>query len=128
MCRTRQHCLSCKEASRVDRWRKDSASCRRQLDGIVSSMSKLALEVTEDHERFVTDAVAAGRYRDASEVVREGLRLLERREAEDAERLGRLRAAVGEGEAALARGDYEDVADDELDDWLARLEPERATW
>lgn len=79
------------------------------------------VSLTEHQDRFVDEALASGRYQSASEVMREALRLLERRESEDAARLARLKAAVAEGEAALERGDYEDVAGDELGVWLARL-------
>jgi len=79
------------------------------------------VNLTEQQDRFVGEALAAGRYQNASEVVREGLRLLERREHEDAARLERLRAAVKEGDAALARGEYEEVGDDRLTGWLADL-------
>jgi len=41
--------------------------------------------------------VMSGRYQNASEVLREGLRLLEQREAEDASRLEALRSAVQVG-------------------------------
>ncbi len=79
------------------------------------------VNLTEQQDRFVGESLAAGRYQNASEVVREGLRLLERREQEDAARLERLRAAVKEGDAALARGEYEEISDDRLTEWLADL-------
>lgn len=79
------------------------------------------VNLTDHQDHFVGQALADGRYQNASEVVREGLRLLERREQQDAARLARLRTAANEGDAALARGEYDDVADDRLDDWLAGL-------
>lgn len=62
-------------------------------------------------EGFVDEAVRAGRYGSASEVVREGLRLVEEREA----RLAALRATL---DASIAAGG--EVTDDELDDALTR--------
>lgn len=51
--------------------------------------------VPSDHQAsLVEQLVASGRYQNASEVLREGLRLVEQREAEDAYRLEALRAAV----------------------------------
>ena len=61
-------------------------------------------------EGFVEKVVQEGRYGSASEVVREGLRLVEEREA-------RLKALRGEIEDALARGG--EVTDQELDEAFA---------
>lgn len=61
-------------------------------------------------ESFVEEAVRTGRYGSASEVVREGLRLVEEREA----KLRALRATL---EASLAAGG--EVSDAELDEALA---------
>jgi antitoxin ParD1/3/4 len=47
-------------------------------------------------ERFVADAVASGRFKSASDVVREALRLLEQREA----RLADLRREIAAGRAS----------------------------
>jgi antitoxin ParD1/3/4 len=49
-------------------------------------------------ERFAAEAVAAGRYRDVSKVVRAGLSLLQRAEAEVAEFVVSLEEARAEGE------------------------------
>ena len=54
------------------------------------------VSVGDRWEKFVEQAVKAGRYGSASEVVREGLRLVEEREA----KLRALRATL---DAALAR-------------------------
>ena len=61
-------------------------------------------------ESFVEQAVKAGRYGSASEVVREGLRLVEEREA----KLLALRATL---EASIANGG--EVTDEELDAAIA---------
>ncbi len=51
--------------------------------------------VLTDHQAsFLEELVNSGRYQNASEVLREGLRLVERREQEDALRLQHLREAV----------------------------------
>lgn len=50
-------------------------------------------------EGFVDDAVRSGRYSSASEVVREGLRLVEEREAKLAALRDMLRASLAEGGA-----------------------------
>lgn len=55
--------------------------------------------LTQHQESVVAELVSSGRYQNASEVLREGLRLLEQREAEDASRLLALRSAVSVGVA-----------------------------
>jgi antitoxin ParD1/3/4 len=63
--------------------------------------------------------VGSGRYQNASEVLREGLRLVEQREAEDAAKLALLREAGGIGFGALDRGDFGEF--DSIDDLQAHL-------
>ena len=55
------------------------------------------ISLTEQLEKFINDQVASGAYQTASEVVRDGLRLLaDRRKAEEL-KLEALRAAVRDG-------------------------------
>jgi antitoxin ParD1/3/4 len=49
---------------------------------------------------FVATKIKSGRYEDASEVVRAGLRNLEREEQEHAAKLAALRRAIDEGDAS----------------------------
>jgi antitoxin ParD1/3/4 len=63
------------------------------------------INLTEHLDRFVEARVISGRYGNASEVVREGLRLLEHREQEDKAKLKWLRGAVKEGLDQLERGE-----------------------
>jgi antitoxin ParD1/3/4 len=64
------------------------------------------VSLTEDLERFVSTKVKSGRYENASEVVRAGLRALEREEMEYEARLAALRKAIAIGDASgIARGD-----------------------
>lgn len=60
--------------------------------------------LTERQEALIETLVESGRYQNASEVLREGLRLIEMREAEDAAKLERLRAAVQVGLDAAEQG------------------------
>jgi antitoxin ParD1/3/4 len=61
--------------------------------------------VLTDHQAFLVEQlVTSGRYQNASEVLREGLRLVERREEEDALRLAALRSATEVGVADIESG------------------------
>ncbi len=67
--------------------------------------------LTERQEQLIDVLVKSGRYQNASEVLREGLRLIERREALDAVSLAALREAAAVGIGALERGAYTEFAD-----------------
>src|SRR5947207_3974504 len=62
--------------------------------------------LTKHFDRFIEAGITSGRFSNASEVVRQGLRLLEQREKEDKAKLKWLRAAVKEGFDDMERGDY----------------------
>ena len=63
--------------------------------------------VLTDHQNlFVEQLVSSGRYQNASEVLREGLRLVERIEQENAARLSALKKAIRVGEMDLEAGRY----------------------
>ena len=63
--------------------------------------------VLTDHQTdFVEQLVTSGRYQNASEVLREGLRLIERRESEDDMRLAALRKAARIGIADIDAGAF----------------------
>ena len=66
--------------------------------------------LTEQQADLVETLVGSGRYQNASEVLRDGLRLLQRREAEEKAKLGALRGALDEAEAAVATGDLSDYS------------------
>lgn len=64
--------------------------------------------LTDRQAAMVTRLVGSGRYQNASEVIREGLRLVERREIEDDARLSALREAVDIGVTDIDEGRYRD--------------------
>jgi antitoxin ParD1/3/4 len=66
--------------------------------------------LTKRHEALIESLVQSGRYQNASEVLREGLRLVENREAEEAAKLEALRAAADVGIAAFERGAFTEFA------------------
>ena len=58
------------------------------------------VNLTEELERFVLAKIESGRYENASEVVRDALRGLERREREYEAKLDVLRTSIDEGDAS----------------------------
>jgi antitoxin ParD1/3/4 len=73
-------------------------------------VERMNVSLTPELERFVARKVESGRYQTASEVVREGLRLLEERDLRKrgflVESLDELKEKVQEGIAAVERGEY----------------------
>ncbi len=63
------------------------------------------VNLTHELDRFVATKVKSGRYENASEVVRAGLRTLEREERQYEAKLAALRAAIDTGDASgIAEG------------------------
>jgi antitoxin ParD1/3/4 len=62
--------------------------------------------LTEHFDQFIEAGIDSGRFSDANEVMREGLRLLEEREQDELVKLAWLRAAAKEGFDAYDRGDF----------------------
>ncbi|WP_220472277.1 type II toxin-antitoxin system ParD family antitoxin [Tomitella gaofuii] len=77
--------------------------------------------LTQHQHEWVDSLVKSGRYQNASEVLREGLRLLEREEDEEAARVAVLRRAAEEGWSDLASGRYDDIDDRSLDRFVGQL-------
>jgi antitoxin ParD1/3/4 len=67
------------------------------------------VSLTKHFDQFVERSVKSGHYLNASEVVRDGLRLLEQKAHEDQLKLTRLRDAVTDGFDAIDEGKYRDV-------------------
>ena len=63
-------------------------------------MPTRSVNLTPELDRYVATKIKSGRYEDASEVVRAGLRTLEREEREYAAKLAALRSAIDEGDAS----------------------------
>ena len=78
--------------------------------------------VLSDHQsELIERLVASGRYQNASEVLREGLRLIERRDEEESVRLEALKNAIRLGLEDLEAGRYDAVDFNEIDDYVASL-------
>ena len=64
------------------------------------------VNLTDHFDRFIEEGVASGRYSNASEMVREGLRLLEEREEDRQAWLAWVREEAQKGIDDIERGDY----------------------
>jgi antitoxin ParD1/3/4 len=79
------------------------------------------ISLTPEQDAFVEEVVAAGEYQNASEAVRDALRVLQQRRKEDRLRLKALRAQLKVGVEALDRGDFTDVEGTELEAYFEQL-------
>ena len=79
------------------------------------------ISLTDEQDAFVEKVVKTGEYQNASEAVRDALRALQQRRREDALKLKALPAQIKAGIDALDRGDFVEVDDAELDDYLEGL-------
>lgn len=90
-------------------------------------MATQNIELTEHLEEFVTAEIDSGRYRDASEVLRAGLRLLEQQRQQDEQTLANLRQLAAEGFAEIDQGRGIALnSEAELDAYMDKLNAEAA--
>jgi antitoxin ParD1/3/4 len=88
-------------------------------------MPQRNVNLTDHFDHFIDVHIKSGRFSNASEMVREGLRLLEQREREDEARLTWLRGAATEAFAALDRGEGQQFESmDELDAYIMEVSEE----
>jgi antitoxin ParD1/3/4 len=84
------------------------------------------VSLTDEQDAFIDKVVRAGEYQNASEAFREALRMLQQRREEDALKLKALRARLKAGVDALDRGEFVEVSDADLEDFLQNLVVPRA--
>jgi antitoxin ParD1/3/4 len=77
--------------------------------------------LTDHHEEIIERLVKSGRYQNASEVLRDGLRLVERREALEAAKLAALREAADVGFRDIEEGYFQDIGDGDLEEFFGGL-------
>jgi antitoxin ParD1/3/4 len=77
--------------------------------------------LSEHQHELVETLVHSGRYQNASEVLREGLRLIEERERIEVAKLKALKQASRQGWADVSAGRFVDVAHDQLEDFVGQL-------
>jgi antitoxin ParD1/3/4 len=78
------------------------------------------ISLTPEQDEFVDQMVKAGEYQNASEAIRDALRALPRRR-EDALKLKALRTQIKSGVDALARGEFVEIDESDLDGYLRGL-------
>jgi antitoxin ParD1/3/4 len=79
------------------------------------------INLTAEQDAFIEQIVKAGEYQNASEAVRDALRVLQQRRREDALKLKALRMQIRAGIDALERGEFTEVPDSDLDRYLEGL-------
>jgi antitoxin ParD1/3/4 len=79
------------------------------------------INLTPEQDSFVDKVVKSGEYQNASEAVRDALRVFQQRRREDALKLKALRAQIKAGVDALDRGDFIEVDAEDLEAYLDRL-------
>ncbi len=79
------------------------------------------ISLTAQQDAFVEKVVKSGEYQNASEAIRDALRTLQRRRRENELKLKALRIQIKAGINALERGDFAEVADADLDQYLEEL-------
>jgi len=79
------------------------------------------ISLTAEQDAFIAEVVEAGEYQNASEAVRDALRALQQRRREDALKLEALRAQIQAGVDALESGDFIEIEDADLEDYVRGL-------
>jgi antitoxin ParD1/3/4 len=76
------------------------------------------VSLTAEQDAFVERVIKAGEYQNASEAIRDALRVLQQKRRKDAFKLKAFRAHIKAELDAHERGDFIEVAEAKLDDYL----------
>jgi antitoxin ParD1/3/4 len=79
------------------------------------------VNLSDQHANFIRRSVNGGRFRNASEVVRAGLRVLEQQEREDKLKLEALRKIARQAFDSMDRGEFVTIPPGGIDSFLADL-------
>lgn len=79
------------------------------------------ISLTPEQDAFVEEVVETGEYQNASEAVRDALRVLQQRRQEDALKLKALRGQLKVGVDALHQEDFAEIDDSDLERTLVAL-------
>lgn len=91
----------------------------------LAEMPTRNISLTLEQDAFIAKVVDSGDYQNASEAIRDALRVLQQRRKEDVVRLRALRVQLAVGVAALDTGDFAEVDEAELGSYLDSLAPRR---
>jgi antitoxin ParD1/3/4 len=103
----------------ICQWSKEPVGPKREL-----IMATRNVALPPHQEQVIQDLVQSGRYQNASEVMREGLRRLEQRVAEDAAKIEALRQATSIGSMDLEHGRFTQLNEGSLEHYLEGLSEE----
>jgi antitoxin ParD1/3/4 len=84
------------------------------------------ISLTIEQDEFVEKVVKSGEYQNASEAVRDALRVLQQRRREETLKLKVLRMQIKAGADALERGEFMEVDEADLERYLEALTGEAA--
>ena len=84
------------------------------------------VNLTSEQNAFIEKLVRSGEYQNASEAVRDALRILKQHRREDALKLRALRTQVQAGLDALERGEFVEIDEPDLDAYMMRLGKSRS--
>ena len=79
------------------------------------------VSLTAEQDAFIERIIQTGEYQNASEAIRDALRVLQQKRREDALKLRVLRAQIKAGLDELERGDFTEIAEADLNDYLEGL-------
>ena len=79
------------------------------------------VSLTAEQDAFIQRIIQAGEYQNASEAIRDALRVLQQKRREDALKLRALRAQIKAGLDELERRDFTEIAEADLGEYLEGL-------
>jgi antitoxin ParD1/3/4 len=82
------------------------------------------INLTSEQDAFVSKVVEKGEYQNASEAIRDALRVLQQRRREDSLKLKVLRSHIKAGADALRRGEFVEIDETDIERYLEDLTAE----